>query len=218
MGDPFKPLTDFGKNMEKGFGVFKEIGERMKRIKYGFDDIGNGIKNEFKGLGDGLNIGVTDIGRLLEYVFIFVGSYINCSVYFLTNLKSCLFYYIMDFFGQVCYLPFRLALWFFSVLNKVLGTNNKVLESMVDKFWIYVEVVDKIVYKYGNFHISHYPRDVRRRCYVCRRLKQRVIVRQGDKVNDDFSKDGAIAQEFAKGINQMKDGGKNIKSALTDPF
>lgn len=214
MGDPFKPLTDFGKNMEKGFGVFKEIGERLKRIKYGFDDIGNGIKNEFKGLGDGLNIGVTDIGRLIEYVFIFTGSYINCSVYFLSNLKGCLFYYLMDLLGQLFYLPVKISLWFFSWFMP----KNKVFKKMVDKLWIKVEAADKIVYNYLSFHISHYPKEVRQRCYVCRRLKQHVIVRQGDRVNDDFSKDGAIAQEFAKGINQAKAGGSTIKHALTDPF
>lgn len=212
MGDPFKPLTDFGKNMEKGFGVFKEIGERLKRIKYGFDDIGNGIKNEFKGLGDGLNIGVTDIGRLLEYVFIFTGSYINCGVHFLKNLKGCIFYYLMEALGQILYLPVRFVIW----LLKVCKLGN--MQPYADKLWTYVEKGDKLIYNYANMHISHYPKSVRQTCYVCRRLKQRVIVRQGDKVNDDFSKDGAIAQEFAKGINQMKDGGKNINSALTEPF
>jgi len=212
--DPFKPLKDFGDNMKKAFGVFQEIGERMKRIKYGFDDIGNGIKNEFKGLGDGLNIGVTDISRLIEYVFIFIGSYITCGVHFITNLKNCLFYYLMDTIGQLMYLPIRITQFLF----RIIMPNNKILDHFINYIWRKVEKLDKIIYGFVGFHICHWPRGVRERCYVCRRLKQHVIVRQGDRVNDDFSKDGAIAQEFQKGINQAKAGGSTIKHALTDPF
>ena len=207
-------IEDIGKTIEKGFGVFKEIGERMKRIKNGFEDIGNGIKNEFIGLGDGLAIGVTDITRLLEYVFIFTGSYINCGMYFLTNLKSCLFYYFMDTIGQLMYLPIRITLWGF----KAIMPKNKALKDLVDYTWNMVEELDKLIYGFAGFHISHWSRGIRKQCYVCRRLKQHVIVRQGDRVNDDFSPNGAIAQEFVKGINQAKNGGNTIKHAFTDPF
>ena len=207
-------IEDIGKTIEKGFGVFKEIGERMKRIKNGFEDIGNGIKNEFIGLGDGLAIGVTDITRLLEYVFIFTGSYINCGMYFLTNLKSCLFYYFMDTIGQLMYLPIRITLWGF----KAIMPKNKALKDLVDYTWNMVEELDKLIYGFAGFHISHWSRGIRKQCYVCRRLKQHVIVRQGDRVNDDFSPNGAIAQEFVKGINQAKNGGNTLKHAFTDPF
>jgi hypothetical protein len=207
-------IEDIGKTIEKGFGVFKEIGERMKRIKNGFEDIGNGIKNEFVGLGDGLAIGVTDITRLFEYVFIFTGSYINCGIHYLTNLKKCLFYYLMDTIGQLMYLPIRVTLWGFNVIMP----NNKALKDLVDYIWNMVEELDKLIYGFAGFHICHWSRGIRQQCYVCRRLKQRVIVRQGDRVNDDFSPNGAIAQEFVKGINQAKAGGNTIKRAFTDPF
>jgi hypothetical protein len=61
-----------------------------------------------------------------------------------------------------------------------------------------------------GFHIIHYPRSIRQKCYVCKRLKTQVISTQADVVKDDFSPDGRIKQIFNRGINTIREGGRKI--------
>jgi hypothetical protein len=219
---PFKPMIDGFKKVQDFFdslpGVFKEIKNRLDLIKYGFDDIFGGIGDEFTGLGEGLELGVTDIGAFLEFIFIFLGSYLSCGVYFLTNLKGCIFYYLVEVFGQILYLPVRLIVWFLLLFKLN-------LQPTIDKIWVGLEKLDRVVYKYAQVHIIHYPHGVRQRCYVCKRLKldskdgsyKSIITRQGDDVKYDFSPGGGIAQKFSEGTNRINRGGEELKSAFR-PF
>ena len=216
---PLKPLIDGGNKMVDFFNkipaFFDEVKNRFKKIKGGFDDIFGGIGDEFNGLGAGLELGVSDISKLLEFVFIFVGSYLSCGVYFLTNLKSCFFYYLFEYFGQLLYLPVRILVWFLLIFKIK-------LQPIIDKIWAGLEKVDQFVYKYGKLHIIHYSHNVRQKCYVCKRLRldsrdgsyKSVITRQSADVNYDFAPGGGIAQKFQEGTNRINRGADDLKSAF----
>lgn len=212
---PFQPMIDF---FQKLPSIGDQIKDRFAGIKNGFDDIFGGIGDEFNGLGEGLALGVTDIGKLLEFIFIFIASYMSCGIYFLTNLKGCIFYYLVEAFGQILYLPVRLIIGFFLLLKLN-------LQPTVDKIWTGLEKVDKVFYKYAKFHIIHYPHNVRQRCYVCKRLRldskdgsyKSIITRQGEDVNYDFSPGGGIAQKFSAGADRIEKGGNELKRAFRGP-
>ena len=205
MGDPFAAI-------KKAFNVFNEIGNRMRRLKTDLDDIGTGIKHEILGVGEGLELGATDITHLIEYVFVFVGSYINCGVHFMKNFKTCFMYYLVEIIGQILYLPVRLLIF----MIYIVGGGD--IQPYVDKGWEWAEKADSYVFNYGQFHIIHFPKSIREKCYVCRRLKQSALARQSNKVKYDFEPGGGIAQVFTKGINEINAAASDIKHVFTDPL
>ena len=205
MADPFAGI-------KKAFGIFEEIGNRMSRLKVDFEQIGSGIKHEIEGVGEGLIIGTSDITHLVEYTFVFVGSYIQCGVHFLQNFKTCFLYYFVEIIGQILYSPVRLVIF----IIYICGFGN--MQPHVDGLWMYADKLDSYVYNYGKFHIIHYPKSIREKCYVCKRLKKEVLARQANKVKRDFEPDGDIAQVFNQGINEIKEAGSDMKHVFTDPF
>jgi len=183
-----------------------DIGSAFKIITNIFEGIGKifrGIGEEFEDVGEGVTVGVIDISTLIELVFIFLGSYIGCAVYFLTNIKGCLFYYLVEVLGQILYIPVRITVWICSFFKFD-------LQKYLDTFWDNMESIDQVVYKYIGIHIIHYPRNIRQKCYVCKRLKTKVLTNQAAVVKDDFSPGGRIEQILMGGINTIKDGGNEI--------
>jgi hypothetical protein len=180
--------------------------DRVKDVFEGIGTVFKGIGQEFDAVGEGVALGAIDIGDLLKLVFIFLGSNIECGIYFIGNLKGCFFYYLLEVIGQIFYIPVRITVWIFSLLHFN-------LQQYLDTFWSKMENVDKIVYKYGGFHIIHYPRGIRQKCYVCKRLKPQVLTDKANIVKDDFSPDGAIKQIFNKGIDTIREGGRQIMGA-----
>jgi hypothetical protein len=186
------------------------ISDAFNVIKNVFDGVGKvfkGIGEEFDAVGESVEIGVTDIFTLIEFVFIFLGSYIGCGVYFLMNIRNCFFYYLLEILGQILYIPVRICVWIFSLFSFN-------LQKYLDIFWSKMEILDRIVYKYGGFHIIHYPRSVRQKCYVCKRLKTQVLVDKSNIIKDDFAPRGRIEQVFNKGINTIREGGNQIMNPL----
>jgi hypothetical protein len=180
--------------------------DRVKDVFEGIGQVFTGIGQEFDAVGEGVALGATDISQLLELVFIFLGSYINCGVYFLVNIKGCLFYYLIEVLGQILYIPVRILVWILSLFHFN-------LQKQLDIFWTKMEKIDRVVYKYVGFHIIHYPRSIRQKCYVCKRLKTQVISNKADVVKDDFSPDGRIKQFFNKGIDTIRQGGRKITNS-----
>jgi hypothetical protein len=181
----------------------QDVGNRIKDVFEGIGKVFKGIGQEFDAVGEGVALGVTDISHLLELVFIFLGSYIGCAVYFLTNIQGCIFYYFIEVIGQILYIPVRITVWFFSLFHLN-------LQKYLDMFWVKMEELDKKIYKYAKIHIIHYPRGIRQKCYVCKRLKRRVLSDQASTVKDDFAPDGKIKQIFNKGIDTIRQGGRQI--------
>jgi hypothetical protein len=184
---------------------FQSIPRRVTNLGNGFNDIFNGIGSEFVALGMGVELGFGDIVTLIQYTFEFLITYITCGVYFLSNIRNCFFYYLLEIVGQILYLPFRILLW---VLN-LFGIN---LYGIVDNIWIAFDDLDTYVYTLAGFHIIHYPKSIREQCYVCKRLKVKVLTNKAHDISDDFKY--KIPEIMTRGIATINQGKRELDSVI----
>lgn len=194
--DIFKQLADFGNKIKK-------FGDRFKDIGFGIKDIFEGIGDQFKYLGIGIGRGVEDIGLLIAYASAFVFSYVICGVKYISNLPSCILYYIVDAFFAILYLPIRITLW---VLFTFLNTNLYPTEK---KLWDFAYWIDSKIYTAASFNILRWPKNIRDQCYNCKRLKTRVLMRKAGEIDYNFKV--RIPNLLKKGVDKMRGGGDKIK-------
>jgi hypothetical protein len=184
--------------------MFKIIATFPKRLL----DIGMGMANIFKGIGltyygiyYGTALGFKDIVLLFYYGSYFVFTYTICGVQYITNLPKCFFYYIVDIFFQLIYLPVRLMLfviWIF--YNKIYK-----YESLV---WKYIDKADIMQYDFTGIRVTRWPKSIRYQCYNCKRLKISVLMNKGQDIYKDFMV--KIPKMLLKGVNTVSKGGKKM--------
>jgi hypothetical protein len=96
------------------------------------------------------------------------------------NIQVCFFYYLLEIFGQILYLPIRIFLF----LMYLIKINLYKKEEAV---WDMIEYLDTIVFAKTHIHICHYPRNIREQCYNCKRLKVDTLAKHSTPlVNDIF--------------------------------
>ena len=111
--------------------------------------------------------------------------------------------------GTLLYLPVIIIVWILKTF-KIID-----LQTYLDKFWVFMEKVDRIVYKKCKFHIIHFQKSIREKCFVCKRLKASVIADLGGKIVQDFTPpDGEVVKPFAKGIEDIIKGGEELGSVF----
>ena len=182
---------------------------RFRNLGASFNNIFGGIIEEFIALGYALQLGFNSIAAMVYYVFAFIGSYLDCGVKFAQNIFYCLPFYIFDIIGQILYLPIRMLLWVFSTFLAIdLYSNEK-------KVWNGLESMDKILFPYIGFHIVHYPKEVRENCYVCVRLREKVITDKAKEVDETFRKD--IPNMLGKSREKLKKGGRQFSEVFAYP-
>ena len=214
MGDEIKNVANRAKDtmlgplmdiFDKAKATFEQVPKRFNAFGNGFKTVFDGIGQEFKGLGDGLQDGFDDIGKLLKYSGFYIFDYIKCGVKLIQNLHYCIFYYSLDVAGKIFYLPIRWKLWFFYAIGIDLYPQEKT-------FWEYIEWMDGVFFKNVGFHFAHFPRNIRDKCYNCKRLKQAKVSKIATDINDDFLT--GIPYKLKRGINTIRDGGDELKSAF----
>ena len=154
--------------------------QRFANIAAGIINIFFGVAVELKNAGVVSGIVLIDFFILLEYTWEFVRTYTICSLYFVSNLTNCIFYYIMDIFGVLLYLPIRLLLYIFYMFR----VNMYPYE---EKIWENLEKLDVIVFGYTGIHIIHWPKNIRDKCYNCKRLKVNIFAGKIMGLVDDFT-------------------------------
>jgi hypothetical protein len=204
--DGFKEMEDFFKKIGRQFEV---LPKRFKLISAGFKDIFEGIGYTLKDMFAGVGNGMLDIFLLTELSFVWIFTHIMCGVTMATRLNKCFFYYALDCMGQILYLPFRLAFWVISMFmgNQIYDTEK----AMWDK----IELVDSYFYNYLQFHIMHYPKNIRDWCYNCKRLKGNVLTDTSNMIAYDFKT--RLPGEMLKNKDRMARGGDEINRAFTSP-
>lgn len=189
---------------------FKELSRRFKLLGMGIKDIFEGLKVAVTAVCVAAKVGIHDIGLLVEYIFNFTEDSFTCFKQFLYNLKYCFLFYVIEMCGQILYFPIRVLVW---TLKKFIHFD---MQPYLDTFWAWMEKIDRIFYSYASFHLIHYPHEVRQHCYVCKRLSERPVSRQGHTVKYDWREDpsgndprllqiikGKFAQ-FMKGEDELK--------------
>lgn len=192
---------------QKAPKFFVQLGQRFANLGKGVGEIGLGLGQELQGVIVGSINFIDDMIDLITTLIVFGGSNIICFIQMLGNFKDCFIYYVLQIIGSILYLPVIIIIWICSTL-KIID-----LQKYVDKFWKFMEVVDQNLYKYTKLHIVHFPKSVREKCFVCKRLKPAVIVKVGTQIAQDFTPpDGEVIKPFADGINNIIQGGKNVGS------
>lgn len=138
-------------------------------------------------------------------IFTFSMSWMMCLFKNISNMQTCIFYYLLEAIGQILYLPFRITFW----LVYQLKFNVYTYET---QFWDGVEYVDKIVLKAVGFHISHYPKNIRDQCYNCKRLKISTLVKHSQPLVRDVTE--VLPPALGPGVMKMITGG----TQLMNPF
>jgi hypothetical protein len=184
---------------------FHSIPRRVTNLGDGFTNIFDGIGSEFVALGMGIELGFGDIVTLIQYTFEFLMTYIKCGVYFISNIRNCFFYYLLEIVGQIIYLPFRILFW----LLNLFGLN---VYGIVDKIWSAIDDLDTYIYTSAGFHIVHYPKSIRQQCYVCKRLKVKVLTNKAKDVSDDFKY--KIPEIMTRGIATINKGKDQLDSVI----
>jgi hypothetical protein len=138
-------------------------------------------------------------------IFTFSMSWMMCLFKNISNMQTCIFYYLLEAIGQILYLPFRITFW----LAYQLKFNVYPYETQL---WDGVEYVDKIVLKALGFHISHYPKNIRDQCYNCKRLKISTLVKHSKPLVRDVTE--VLPPALGPGVMKMITGG----TQLMNPF
>ena len=123
--------------------VDKKI-SRVYRENFNIKDIGRG----FKKMGDAL--------KKIPQFFRAIGSYLKCGVARIKSMPSCMPWYLLEIFGQIIYLPFRILFWM---------TRTKEIEKLL---WKKMEELDKMIHNISGLHIIHYPDFIQDSCYRCK--------------------------------------------------
>jgi len=138
-------------------------------------------------------------------LFTFSMSWMMCLFKNLSNMQTCIFYYLLEAIGQILYLPVRIFLWIASQLKID-------LYPLETQFWDLIEYIDKIVLKAAGFHISHYPKNIREQCYNCKRLKISSLVDHSMPMVNDVT--NVLPPALGPGVMKMITGG----TQLMNPF
>jgi len=204
--DGFDEMGDFLKKIARQFEV---LPKRFKLIKEGFNGIFTGFGLMFQDIATGIGNGMLDIFLLTEFAFVWFFTHIMCGVTLATRLNKCFFYYALDCMGQILYLPFRLAFW---VISMFMGNQIYKTEKAM---WDNIELLDGYFYNYFQFHIMHYPKNIRDWCYNCKRLKGNVLTDTSNMIAYDFKT--RLPEEMMKDVNTMQQGANKINRAFTEP-
>jgi hypothetical protein len=154
--------------------------QRFANIMTGLLNIFFGVAISLKDVGVISGIVLIDFFIFMEYTWEFVKTYTICSLYFLSNMTRCIFYYIIDIFGILLYLPIRLILY----MVYVFGINLYPIET---KVWDGLEKLDVFIFGYTGIHIIHWPKSIRDQCYNCKRLKVNIYAGKIMNLVDDFT-------------------------------
>jgi hypothetical protein len=184
--DPIMDLIDGIDDMIANFiriiCFLKATPSRFRNLGSAFDEVFNGITQEFVSLGYAFELGFDSIASLVYYTAIFVDTYLSCFIKILSNSLECLPFYLIDVIGQILYLPVRILLWiFYTFLGFDLYPNEK-------KTWNRIMALDEIIYVATGFHIAKYPSDVTNNCYTCIVLKESVLKDRKNNVDTTFKK------------------------------
>ena len=198
-------IEDIGDILEDMFGFIKKIGDLFTNLADGAKEMGEGLEQEVYEAPEGLMIAGADFTRLVTFSVAFFITNIMCAVKSIQNFYFCFLFYILEFIGQLAYLPVRIFLFCASFMI----TDIYIYER---KFWEMVEKLDRILFYYIKFHIAHYPKQIRDKCYNCKRIKMTSMGNILFGTLKDIS--GPIPNNLFGGIGTMAGGLMKMLNAL----
>jgi len=96
-----------------------------------------------------------NIGKFLGGVFISIGSYLDCGVFYIGNIFSyCIIYYFLNILGWIIYWPFSGLFW-------ITGSQN--IENTI---WDILDTINEFTADISGFNIRDYIYPAK--CYKCK--------------------------------------------------
>lgn len=187
----------------------QKLPNRLYNIQRGVNNIFVGIVEQFEALGTAIELGYKDTKNLLIYTGEFVNTYIQCIVKLVKNFYKCALFYMLEVFGKLLMLPFRILMWiaytYFSID----------LYPFEKQMWNTINWVDRIIFSFTGIHFAHYPQSIREDCYTCIRLKREAVREKADDLDYTFTKtipelmtDSSGACKIRRGKDQLDEVGK----------
>lgn len=180
------------------------VPKRIQNINAGFENIFNGINAEFDAIGKSFVMGVNSISLLGLYIGEFITTQSSCGFKFASNFFSCVFYYLIDIIiycvKTVIYLIVQMVYW-------IVFTLFNIDISYVEKqFYEALGVIDEITAPYLGLSILNlsWPKNIRERCYLCKRLKSSAVKDKAKNVGITFNE--KIPNLFGKSRGIMRRG------------
>jgi hypothetical protein len=191
---PIRPIQEF---VERITNAFNKIPERVQNFDRAFKLVGEGVEKEFINLGKTLDLGARDVFNL-------VGAAGECGLKFVTNLRGCAMWYIMDGLGATVYAIFvELPLF---VVQQIFDLD---LHSYVRDLKDALREMDDEIFNLTSYHVIHFPEDVIRDCYTC------DISGQVNKLKSDFE---TVIPELMNEPNKIFQDASTEFKAVFAPF
>jgi hypothetical protein len=128
---------------ERPFNAIKDAGEKAIN---GIREVFDYVEKIFRDIGK--------IGQFLGDVFISIGSYLDCSVFYIGNIFSyCIIYYFIYIAGLVIYCPFSFLFWV---------TGTQYIENTI---WDILATINEVIVDISGFNILDYI--FPDKCYKC---------------------------------------------------
>tara|TARA_B100001093_G_scaffold80126_1_gene71525 strand:- start:20323 stop:21285 length:963 start_codon:yes stop_codon:yes gene_type:complete len=155
---------------------------RLRNLFEAFDNLFQGIAEEFITLGQAIEMGFNSVTELVFYFGVFIGSYIACVGNLIVNFIPCLPFYIASIIGYILYLPIQITLW---VCKTFISWD---LYSTEKRIWKGLKTMNDTLFPILGFHFMHFPKWVRQNCYSCIRLKTSVMKEAKNETDNVFNK------------------------------
>lgn len=179
------------------------------QVGIGLARIFKGVAREMIELPAAITIGAIGASRFIQSLWVFGISNFFCGMKLMGNFTSCALYYLLEIIGSILYL---IPLLVFMVLDWLTGARK--LGSLIENtIWSLLEKLDRMTIDNLGFHVIHFPKSVRDKCYNCRRLKPIAFVRKATDFASDIN--DPIIPLATGGIQDIFNGFKRIVNAFT---
>lgn len=173
IANPINAIKDLGKQIKEIPKIVKGVGDEIKNVGDEVQNIGDELKSvsddvknmpkkiltpiekKFEGVAKDLAF-FKKAWLVVVRIFKALFSYLECGFDMVKNLPNCWYYYALNAFGNLLYLPIHIIVWAFS------------LSEIENAVWDYIEEADDMVHDATGFHFIDFPDSVTKKCYSCK--------------------------------------------------
>lgn len=202
MADPLKAIGTFLKMIPKLITIITEV-------VMGIKDIFLGLAREFQEFPQGAYYFGVHVAIFIQYLGVFMFTNLFCAMQMIQNFTSCFFWYALDIFGKILYLVPQIFILFFTLL----GVPARDIEKQI---WDGLESLDRIVVDASGYHLIHFPKSIRDKCYNCKRLSTNALIGRAADAFEDIN--DPILPLMTGGLMDMFNGARRSVNALLSPI
>ena len=197
----------------KAIGTFLKMIPKLIKIitgvVMGIKDIFLGLAREFQEFPQGAYYFGVHVAIFIQYLGVFMFTNLFCAMQMIQNFTSCFFWYALDIFGKILYLVPQIFILFFTLL----GVPARDIEKQI---WDGLESLDRIVVDASGYHLIHFPKSIRDKCYNCKRLSTNALIGRAADAFEDIN--DPILPLMTGGLVDMFNGARRSVNALLSPI